>query len=159
MFVAVAELYCERRADLQALWHEGPQTVVHGDPHLGNVFDDHGRTGFLDWGIIMLSTPIRDVSYFLTMAMDVEDRRTHERDLLRHYLDARTGGAPLTFDEAWRAHRIQAAYTVPASCQVVTFPADMTEARRIFAEAFLARAQAAVDDLDALAAVRDAGVR
>jgi hypothetical protein len=55
-FVAVAELYCERRLDLQRLWHAGRHTVVHGDPHLGNVFDDHGRTGFLDWGITMLST-------------------------------------------------------------------------------------------------------
>lgn len=157
-FVAVAELYCERRVDLQALWHRGPQTVVHGDPHLGNVFDDHGRTGFLDWGIVMVSTPMRDVSYFLTMAMDVDDRRAHEEALLRHYLDARTGGTPITFDEAWREHRIQAAYTVPASCQVVTFPEGMTAARRVFSEAFLARAQAAVEDLDALGAVHEAGV-
>lgn len=155
-FVELAELYNARRPDLQALWHAGGHTVVHGDPHLGNVFDDHGRTGFLDWGIVMVSTPMRDVSYFLTMAMDVEDRRAHQEDLLRHYLAARAalGGAPLTFDEAWTAHRVQAAYTVPASCQVVQFPADVTEARRVFAEAFLARASAAIEDLDAAAAVR-----
>lgn len=153
-FVELAELYCERRLDLQALWHAGPHTVVHGDPHLGNVFDDHGRTGFLDWGIVMRSTPMRDVSYFLTMALDVEDRRRHEADLLREYLDA--ANHPMTFDEAWRAHRIQAAYTVPASCQVVTFPADATQARRTFADAFLARASAAVEDLASAAAVREA---
>ena len=157
-FVALAEVYCERRLDLQALWHGGPQTIVHGDPHLGNVFDDHGRTGFLDWGIVMISTPLRDVSYFLTMAMDVDDRRTHEEALLRHYLDARAGGTPISFDEAWRQHRLQAAYTVPASCQVVMFPEGMTDARRVFSEAFLARAQAAVEDLDALGAIRAAGV-
>lgn len=153
-FVELAALYCERRLDLQALWHAGPQTIVHGDPHLGNVFDDHGRTGFLDWGIVMVSTPMRDVSYFLTMALDVEDRRRHEADLLREYLAA--AGNPCTFDEAWRAHRIQAAYTVPASCQVVTFPPDVTEARRIFADAFLERSMAAVEDLASAAAVREA---
>jgi hypothetical protein len=153
-FVELAELYCERRLDLQALWHAGPQTVVHGDPHLGNVFDDHGRTGFLDWGIVMVSTPMRDVSYFLTMAMDVEDRRAHEADLLREYLAA--AGDPFPFDEAWRAHRIQAAYTVPASCQVVTFPDDVTEARRIFADAFLERSMAAVEELESASALREA---
>ena len=39
--------------------------------------------------------------------MSVEDRRRHELDLLRHYLDRlRAGGidAP-TFDEAWRGIR------------------------------------------------------
>jgi hypothetical protein len=154
-FVAVAELYCERRVELQDLWHAGAHTVVHGDPHLGNVFDDHGRTGFLDWGIVMLSTPMRDVSYFLTMAMDVEARRAHERDLLAHYVDVRSslGGAPMDLDDVWLQHRVQAAYTVPASCQVVLFPPDMTEQRRVFSEAFLARSMAAVEDLEALGAV------
>ncbi len=159
-FVEVAELYRARRLELQRLWHEGIQTVVHGDPHLGNVFDDHGRTGFLDWGIVLVSTPMRDVSYFLTMAMDVEARRRHERDLLRHYLDVRAslGGAPLDVDDVWRQHRVQAAYTVPASCQVVLFPDDMTEARRIFSEAFLARSMAAVEDLESRAALRELGL-
>ncbi|MCU1484310.1 MAG: hypothetical protein JWN67_1056, partial [Actinomycetia bacterium] len=138
-FVEVAELYMERRLELQRLWHSGHQTVVHGDPHLGNVFDDHGRTGFLDWGIILVSTPMRDVSYFLTMSMDVEERRRTERDLLRHYLDMRAkfGGITLDVDDVWLQHRVQAAYTVPASCQVVLFPADMTEQRRVFSDAFL----------------------
>ena len=159
-FAALAELYVERCDELQALWHVGPQTVIHGDPHIGNLFDDHGRTGFLDWGIVNVSTPMRDVGYFLTMAMETEDRRTHERDLLRHYLDARAGhgGTPLSFDDAWTAHRRHAAYTVPACCQIVTYPAGISERRRVFSEAFLARAEAAVADLDALAAVRAAGL-
>jgi len=159
-FVEVAELYMERRLDLQRLWHSGHQTVVHGDPHLGNVFDDHGRTGFLDWGMVLVSTPMRDVSYFLTMSMDVDDRRRNERDLLRHYLDVRAkfGGQPMDVDDVWLQHRVQAAYTVPASCQVVLFPEDMTEQRRVFSEAFLARAMAAVEDLESRAALRQLGV-
>ena len=58
------------------------------------------------------------------------------------------GGHVFDFDEAWSGHRLQAAYTVPASCQVVTFPDDATERRKTFAAAFLARAQAAVEDLE-----------
>src|SRR5207247_10532940 len=119
-FSQIARLYNARRVELQDLWREGPATIVHGDPHIGNVFDDHGRTGFLDWGMVMVSTPMRDVSYFLTMALAIEDRRSHESELLRHYLGARTtlGASEIDFDQAWQWHRVQAAYTVPASCQV-----------------------------------------
>jgi aminoglycoside/choline kinase family phosphotransferase len=159
-FADIAELYIEQRVAMHDVWTAGPQTVIHGDPHLGNVFDDHGRTGFLDWGIIRVSTPLRDVCYFIQMAMDVEDRRRHERDLLAHYLGARraAGGIEIDADEAWLRHRLHAAYTVPASCQVVLFPPDMTERRRVFSEAFLARALAAVEDLDAVGALREAGI-
>jgi aminoglycoside phosphotransferase (APT) family kinase protein len=155
-FCEIAQLYIDRGDDLQALWHSGPATVIHGDAHLGNLFDDHGRTGFLDWGIVNVSTPMRDVSYFITMAMNIQDRRAYERDLLRHYLNAAEaqGATPITFEDAWQSHRTQAAYTVVACCQVVTFPPDATERRRIFATAFLERAEAAIHDLDAHAAVK-----
>jgi len=159
-FAELARLYLDRGDELQALWHSGPNTVIHGDPHLGNLFDDHGRTGFLDWGIINVSSPMRDVSYFITMAMDIDDRRAHEEQLLRHYLDVHNSIAatPISFDDAWRMHREQAAYTVPACCQIVVFPENITEKRRVFSSAFLARAEAAIADLDALGAVRAAGI-
>ena len=159
-FVAISELYFAHHDDLQRLWHEGPPTIIHGDPHLGNLFLDDGRVGFLDWGIINVNTPMRDISYFMTMAMSVEDRRANERDLLRFYLDLRAaaGLTDITFDDAWRAHRIHAAYNVPASCQVVMFPDGMSDRRRTFADAFLVRAQASLDDLEARAALRDAGL-
>jgi hypothetical protein len=155
-FAEIAEIYISSAAALQALWHQGPKTVIHGDPHIGNLYLQDGRTGFLDWGIINVSTPMRDVSYFLTMSMGIEDRRNHERALLAHYLDVWSagGGEPIRADDAWHAHRLHAAYTVPASCQVVMFPANMSERRRVFSEAFLARSLAALDDLDARGALR-----
>ncbi len=156
-FARAAEVYIDRHAELIALWASGPgpATVVHGDPHLGNLFDDHGRVGFLDWGVINVTTPIRDAGYFITMAMQVEDRRAHETDLLRHYLDARRahGGAPISFDDAWFAHRLHSLYCVPAACQIVTFPENATPQRKVFAAAFLARVEAALADLDPLAAL------
>jgi hypothetical protein len=80
--------------------------------------------------------------------------------LLRSYLQAlaAAGGPRISFDEAWQAHRIHASYTVPASCQVVTFPANASPGRRVFADSFLARAQACLDDLDAVGALRDRGI-
>ena len=159
-FVDIAEIYIAHHDELQRLWHEGPHTVIHGDTHIGNLFLDEGRVGFLDWGIINVNTPMRDISYLLTMAMSIDDRRAHERDLLRFYLELRraAGVTEITFDEAWRAHRIHAAYNVTASCQVVRFPTDISESRRVFADHFLERAQASLDDLEARAALRDAGL-
>ena len=154
-FATMAELYVAERDALHAAWAEGPTTVIHGDAHIGNLFNDDGRVGFLDWGIIQASTPLRDVGYFLCMSLSIEDRRAHERALWRHYLDARKamGGAPVDWDEAWTAHRVHASYLAPASCQIVTFPEVTNEPRQRFADAFLARASAAIEDLEAHAAV------
>jgi len=156
-FAQMAELYIEEQARLHALWHRGPHTVIHGDAHIGNLFDDHGRTGFLDWGLVVVTTPLRDLSYFLDMALSIEDRREHERDLIRHYLDVRRalGGEPIDFDEAWKTHRLQTAYLAPACCQIVTFPEGASPGRKRFADAFLARAEAAIEDLETRAALRE----
>ncbi len=156
-FAAISEIYIHRGRELFDVFTRGPKTLIHGDTHVGNLFFDHGIIGFLDWGIINVNTPMREVSYFMNMAMNIEDRRRSDRDLLRHYLAARTsfGASEITFDEAFLAHRVHAAYCVPASCQVVTFPENMSERRRIFSDAFLARAEAAITDLDARGALRE----
>ncbi len=158
-FAEMAELCIAHPDALQDLWHRGPQTVIHGDPHIGNLFFDNGRVGFLDWGIINVNTPIRDVSYFLTMSLTVTDRRRLERDLLTHWLSIWNagGGEPISWDDAWLAHRVHAGYTALASCQVVTFPPDATPQRQVFAAAFLERAQTAIADLDARAAIHTFG--
>lgn len=156
-FAAISELYINEGRSLHALWTAGPKTLIHGDTHIGNLFFDHGTIGFLDWGIINVNTPMREVSYFMNMAMNIEDRRRSQVDLLHHYLAARRafGGSDISFDDAWQAHRVHAGYCVPASCQVVTFPAGMSQRRRVFSDAFLARAEAAIADLDAVGAIRD----
>ena len=155
-FASVAEIYIEQHPALHALWTQGPKTLIHGDTHIGNVFDDQGHTGFLDWGIISIGTPMRDLSYFLIMCMSTEDRRNHQEDLIKHYLDVRNAGqgVNITFDEAWRAHQLHAAYGVPASCHVVTFPESASDRRKIFADAFLRRVQAALEDLDVVKVVK-----
>lgn len=157
-FAAASQLYIEHQAACHALWSAGPATVIHGDCHIGNLFFEGGRAGLLDWGMILLSTPLRDASYLIQMTLSVEDRRADERRLLAHYLAARRacGGEPLDADAAWRTYRIQAAYLAPAACQVVTLPDDATPARRRFAAAFQARAEAAIEDLEAVGAVRAA---
>lgn len=156
-YTAIGELYAKHHAGFDAMWHSGPQTWTHGDPHIGNVFLDGDRVGFLDWGLSRVSTHLRDVSYFLTMSVDVEARRAHERELLQGYLDAlrAAGGTRIAFDDAWAAHRLHASYTV-----VATFLAYMPSYRAGdgvgLGSALLARADAAVEDLEVVAAVRGA---
>jgi hypothetical protein len=155
-FAEMAELYVARRDALHAIWEQGPPTLIHGDAHIGNLFFDGERVGFLDWGLVVVTTPMRDVSYFLNMGLSVEDRRGRDAELIRHYLDVRRAlkGESISFDAAWQAHRLHAAYLAPASCQIVTFPEDVTEKRRRFASAFLERASAAIEDLESREALR-----
>lgn len=157
-YVAVAEHWIARRAELQALWWDAPLTVIHNDCHPGNLFDDHGRVGFFDWGLMCLGDPLRDASYFVCLALDTDVRREHERALLQTYLDARRalGGRAIDFDVAWQRHRLHAAYTVPASCQALDVPPDSSASARAFSDVFLARAIAAVEDLESPQAIQEA---
>jgi len=154
---AIGELYTEHHAWFHEMWHDGPPTYVHGDLHIGNVFLDGDRVGFIDWGLSRTSTHLRDASYFLTMTVDIEERRANEEALLRTYLDAlrSAGGVEISFDDAWQAHRLQSSYTV-----VATFLAYMPSYRTgdgvTLGKSLLARANAALEDLEVVDAVRAA---
>lgn len=86
-----------------------PTNVIHGDAHSGNVYlDGDGRPGWLDWQIVQRGHWATDVSYHLAAALDVDDRRAHERDLVRHYLTelGRAGVEdPPDWEEAWERYR------------------------------------------------------
>ena len=157
-FAELAELYIARQADLEVLWRGGNTTVVQGDTHIGNMFLDGERPGFLDWGLIQLGPAMRDVGYFLCMTLSPETRRKHQRELIAQYLDHRRalGAQAPTLDQAWLDYRVQAAYCVPAACPLVLFPEDETAEQARLSRAFLMRSENAVADLDARAAVREA---
>jgi hypothetical protein len=156
-FAEMAELYIAQQSDLEDAWDRGGVTVLQGDSHIGNMFVDDGHPGFLDWGLIQLGTPMRDVGYFLIMTLSPESRRRHERELIELYLAYRgeRGGEPLSFDDAWALYRVHAAYAVPAACPLVLFPEDEPEENARLAAAFLDRSMCAVADLEARAALRE----
>jgi Phosphotransferase enzyme family len=86
----------------------GPQTLLHGDPHPGNTYALPGkRTGFYDWQLVRTGHYAHDVGYFLAGSVDVDDRRAHEEELLRGYLDelGRGGVDAPTFERAWVEYR------------------------------------------------------
>ncbi|WP_397517984.1 hypothetical protein [Rhodococcus oxybenzonivorans] len=62
---------------------------------------------FLDWQTTSLAPWTDDVAYFIGGVLEVDDRRSHEVELLRHYLAAlsASGASAPTFDEAWLAYR------------------------------------------------------
>lgn len=67
----------------------GPFCLVHGDSHIGNtyVYPD-GRRIWLDWQLCRVGHGYRDVTYFMTAALTIDERRSSERALLKHYRDA-----------------------------------------------------------------------
>jgi hypothetical protein len=156
-YTAIGELYVEHHAWFDEIWHAGPATYVHGDTHIGNVYLDDGRVGFLDWGLSRVSTHLRDVSYFMTMSIDIDERRANERELLQTYLDALrdAGGVDIAFDDAWEAHRLQASYTVVATF-LAYMPSYAASDGVGLGNALLARSDAALEDLDVVDAVRAA---
>ncbi len=156
-YVTAGELYVEHHAQLDELWNGGPQTYVHGDTHIGNVFLDGGRVGFVDWGLSRESNPLWDVSYFLTMTVDPEERRQSERELVQLFLDAlrAAGGPDIAFDDAWLAHRVKAGYTVIATF-LAFMPSYMSGDGQQLGVALRKRSELALEDLDAVDAMRAA---
>ena len=156
-YIAAGDLYVEHHDRVDALWHAGPQTFIHGDTHIGNVFLDGSRVGFHDWGLCRVSTPLRDVSYFLTMSVDPEERRRSERELIRIYLDAlrAAGGPEISFDDAWSVHRFQASYTVIATF-LAFMPSYAAGDGMGLGVALRTRSELALEDLDVVDAMRAA---
>lgn len=72
-----------------------PRTLIHGDTHLGNWYiTDAGHMGLCDWQCVSVGHWSRDLSYALTSALSVEQRRSWEDELIETYLDrlAAAGG-------------------------------------------------------------------
>jgi aminoglycoside phosphotransferase (APT) family kinase protein len=114
-FHRIADVYLTHAPEIVRLWNDGPRTLVHGDPHLGNLFVDEvngGRTGFLDWAMIGRSPGLRDVAYVLCNSIPADVREGVERELVTRYCEL-LGGAGITLarDDAWDQYRLFAVYS------------------------------------------------
>lgn len=91
----------------------GPQTLLHGDPHIGNTYVlPDGDVGFLDWQMVRRGNFSLDLGYFLQGSLSVADRRAGERALLEEYLGAL--GLPAaelpSAEQIWLHYRASAAH-------------------------------------------------
>ena len=86
-----------------------PQTVCHGDSHIGNTYAlPDGRGGLLDWQLASQGFAMHDVSYLVGTALSVADRRAHERELLAYYRDqlrAKGVAEAPSLEELWLEYR------------------------------------------------------
>jgi len=137
---------------------ELPETFIHSDVHIGNWYQtDKGRMGLCDWQCAGRGHWSRDLSYAISGALTIEDRRAWEEDLVRRYLARfeEVSGQAIPFDDAWTYYRQQMFHALlnwtPTLCPSEFLPALMqTEATSI---AMIQRMTAAIDDLDALDSV------
>lgn len=84
---------------------DGPLTVTHGDFRIDNLLfpPDGGRVAVVDWQTPALGIGADDVSYLLGAGLLPDDRRAHERDLVRTYHDdlVRRGVRDYPWERCW----------------------------------------------------------
>lgn len=107
----LTRIYVRNQDRLTRLWESMPQTLCHGDCHLGNTFGNpDGSAGIYDWQVFHRMNGLRDFAYFMMHSVPTELRRAQERELLRRYLDVLAaegaGRDAPDFDEAWDAYRL-----------------------------------------------------
>jgi hypothetical protein len=148
-FRRLAELYVEKAPGIAQLLGAGPPTLIHGDPHLGNLFLDGKEAGFFDWGMLWRATGVRDVAYVLGNSTRVEVRRAHEREWLQHYVEVLAShGVELGFDEAWEQYRLLVIYAWSSATSTATMGSRWQTIE--VGHGGMARATAAVEDLDSV---------
>jgi hypothetical protein len=135
----------------------GPRTYLHGDLHVANTYrTGAGRVGIVDWQGSLQGCWAHDFAHILATALEIEERRAWERDLLDLYLArlVAAGGGALHPRVAWLAYRhalfypyFAWTYTIGRSRLQPAFqPADVSLK-------LLERIAAAICDLDSLGAV------
>jgi hypothetical protein len=140
-------------AATRAAWLDnshGPHCLIHGDVHPGNLFmtpDDD--VGFVDWQATSRGSWAYDVTRLLVTALGTDDRRKHEADLIRTYLASlgEQGVDPPGWNAAWLSYRRNTVHGLRwLTSPINSYPEE-------YVNTYVMRTVAAVEDLDALAAL------
>jgi aminoglycoside/choline kinase family phosphotransferase len=134
---------------LIAHWYAGPLTLVHGDSHLGNLFEltgpDGVQMGMLDFQAVHWSKGMRDVQYHLINSLAPDVLAAHESDLIDHYVAALArNGVTLDPERARADYRAFSFQTLMTAA--VSFAGGLTE-REAVVRTVLERSTAAVERL------------
>jgi Ser/Thr protein kinase RdoA (MazF antagonist) len=149
-----ARFYIERAAEIGRLFGAGARTLIHGDPHLGNLFVDGERVGFLDWAVVGIAPGMRDVAYVLCNSVPTGLRRAGEREWIAGYCKAlAVGGVELAADEAWDQYRLFAIYSWIAATTTLAMGSQWQPER--IGLASTQRATEALEDLRSVECVEE----
>jgi len=131
---------------------EPPSTLSHGDYRLDNMFFADGDLALCDWQLVDRSRGGRDLGYFATQSLRVEDRSAWEHELVDLYVERLAAGGVTGYDRAaaWDDYRMSAllglAYPV-----IATGSLDHTDPRSYqLTGDMLERAVRAIIELDCL---------
>ena len=131
-----------------------PRTLIHSDVHLKNWYVAPNEVmGLNDWQCSCKGNWARDVAYAISTAFLPEDRRRHEADLIRHYLDGlrACGATPPTFGEAFSLYRQNLFNALAWWTGTLGQPPDAPKMQPPETSLeFIRRMTVAIDDLDAL---------
>ncbi|MBV8952347.1 MAG: phosphotransferase [Actinobacteria bacterium] len=146
-FRTVGRAYVEHTAAVLDLWDEGERTLVHGDPHMGNMFVDGARAGFFDWAMFSHSPGMRDVAYFCCNSIPTEVRRSIEGELLSVYRDGLgSAGVALGNDVVEEQYRLFCVYSWVSAVSTAAMGARWQPER--LAHGAMQRTTQALADLD-----------
>lgn len=143
-------------------WHNLPHknlSFTHGDPRVDNVlFETSGddvRAVIIDWQVTGLRNPMYDVGYFLSGSVSAEDRRAHEKHLIRRYVEVFAESAS-GYNEAVATadYQIQLLSGLYITLAAITFLPDNDVVNRLIL-ALLQRNCAAVVDWKSVEALRN----
>jgi hypothetical protein len=150
--LTVSEGYGEANPKLLDGLAAMPHTLVHFDYRADNLFfDDDGSVVCIDWQAISQGGGAADVGYFMGQNLNVEDRRTHEDDLLRAYHGAllAAGVTGYDFDTFFGDYRLALVYGWIIPVMAVGSLDVSSERAMALWTAVIERAQTAVLDHDA----------
>lgn len=136
--------------EIRAACATGPRTLLHGDPHIGNLFFRDAEVGLFDWQCVQHGQGMHDLSYFLCTSIPIRLRRSHERELIELYretLGAEGVRSVPSLEQLWTQYRWHSLHTWGAIA--ITAAAVTLQAAPIV-RAALERSAAAALDLDAL---------
>jgi thiamine kinase-like enzyme len=134
--------------------HKGlPETLTHNDVHLKNWYIRGNALGLGDWQVSCRGHWSRDLAYTIGAALQPDQRRAMERDLIAYYLDRlhAAGGPKVAFAEAWDHYREQMLSALAWWTMTLTPAKDMPDMQPFdTTREFIHRLAVAIDDLDSL---------
>lgn len=127
-------------------------TISHGDFRLDNMFFDDDGVVVLDWQLMTQTSAARDIGYFLSQSLTVDDRRRYELEFLDTYrAHLAAAGIDYPAGQLWDDYRRAVLFCIAIPVAGgVTLDFSNDRAVTLF-DTMIDRVVTAITDLDAVA--------